>query len=110
MNRCKHSAFDSASTPASSAVTTVSVCQHVLLFTSIQQATGRAGIPGYMYKRGPDLQSLQFYRSVEAVHIAHTQDTSSFFFLTEADKAEMQRLATSPDIGQHTAHCHSFGF
>ncbi|KAL0040074.1 hypothetical protein WJX79_005133 [Trebouxia sp. C0005] len=56
------------------------------------------GIPGYMYKRGPDLQSLQFYRSVEAVHIAHTQDTSSFFFLTEADKAEMQRLATSPDI------------
>ena len=52
-----------------------------------------------MYKHGPHVQSLQFYRSVEAVHIAKTQDTSSFFSLTEVDKAEMQRLATSPDIG-----------
>ena len=95
----ERSALDSASTPAFNAVTVVSVFQHVLLFHNVQQAPGHAGIPGYMYKHGPHVQSLQFYRSVEAVHIAKTQDTSSFFSLTEVDKAEMQRLATSPDIG-----------
>ncbi len=62
-----------------------------------------------MYKHGP-VQSLQFYRSVEAVHIAKTEDTSSAYSLTEADKAEIHTLAARPDIGQHTAHDDCFGF
>lgn len=73
-------------------------------------STFHAGIPGNMYKYGPDVHSLQFYRCVEAVHIAKTQDTSSGYFLTEADKAEIHSLAASPDIGQHTAHDDCFGF
>jgi len=77
---------------------------------TFQQATGHAGIPGYMYSHGPGVQSIQFHRSVEALHIAKTQDTSSYYFLTEADKAEMQRLAAGPDIGQDTSHCHWVGF
>lgn len=53
-----------------------------------------------MPRYGRDVQSMSFYRCVEAFYVRQSEDESSSYYLTEADKNSVLDLAKDPEIGE----------